>query len=193
VSSEPDPADLVFRSRALAQAHPLSRLATRYVKRVVAQEGDSQPLPEIGIWAGGALLDGYCLRRVEEDLTTVASVGLDGGAGSGAGSDAEREAELDRLDEAATAIAAELRSGTSGWRSPGTGAWTIAALDQLIGKGVERRLDHWRDAVDDAAWAELETYLTWWVVKGYALRVAEQQVGPPPAGAGADAGKRSAR
>ncbi len=53
----------------------------------------------------------------------------------------------------------------------------VAALDRIIASEVNRRLEHWRDSVDDAAWAELEEYITWWVVKGYALRVAEVAAG----------------
>jgi hypothetical protein len=146
---------------------------------VVAQERASQPIAEVGIWAGGAVLDGYCLRRVEEDPAAIRSEQPARGEEEGA----DRDAELDRLDAAATAIAADLRSGASDSLPPGAGEATIAALDLLIGKGVERRLDHWRDAVDDAAWSELEAYMTWWVVLGYALRVAEQPTkSPAPAG-----------
>jgi hypothetical protein len=53
----------------------------------------------------------------------------------------------------------------------------IAALDRIIGSEVDRRLDHWRESIDDKAWEELEEYITWWVVKGYALRVAETTTG----------------
>jgi hypothetical protein len=42
---------------------------------------------------------------------------------------------------------------------------------------VSNRLDHWREAVDDAAWRELEEYVTWWLVQGYAVRVAEIAAG----------------
>lgn len=177
-----DVADLVFRSRALAQAHPLSRLATRYINRAVAQQRVDQPLPEIGIWAGGALIDGYCLRRVEEGgvgerdggSTADAAAGVGPDSGDGEEVDEDPSAELDRLDAEAAAIAASIRSAEAQW-APGAGEHTIAALDLLIARSVERRLDHWRDTIDDKAWSELEEYLTWWVVKGYALRVAEQR------------------
>ncbi len=192
-----DPADLVFKSRALAQAHPLTPLASRYMKRAIARQQADQPLPEIGIWAGGALLDGYCLRRVQEDSIEAQFTGLD--LDEDEDIDEAPGAELDRLELAATAIASQIRSGSDSdaeRRGPGTetGAegtehgdgpagdvreGTIAALDLLIAKGVERRLDHWRDAIDDEAWGELEGYLTWWVVQGYALRVAELHAGLP--------------
>ena len=58
--------DLAYRARALAQAHPLTSLARQYVDRSVAEQRTSQPIPEIGIWAGAATIGGYCLRRVEE-------------------------------------------------------------------------------------------------------------------------------
>ena len=52
------PEELAKRARALAQAHPLTPLARRYQQQTVTSEGDSQPLAEIGIWAGAALLAG---------------------------------------------------------------------------------------------------------------------------------------
>lgn len=196
--------DLVFRARALAQAHPLTPLASRYVKRAANQEQASQPLSEFGVWAVGALVDGYCLRRVEEeeDGTEAPSPGGDDGRFRNgtclgpphdpvAGRPAPHQAAgdwsqldaigpldpidpLDRLDEVSSRIASQLRVGLS----TGDDAFdheerTVAALDRLVASAVERRLDHLRDDVDGEAWIELGQYLTWWVVKGYALRVAE--------------------
>lgn len=185
-----EPQDLVFRARALAQAHPLTPLATRFVKRAVNQEQASQPSSEFGIWAGGALIDGYCLRRVEEgeDGTEAHSLGgverrppaaegvgapPDPAAGgltpaAGGWSTPDGADPLDHLDDASSRIASELRTGLTADQGS-----TVAALDRLIGSAVERRLDHLRDDVDAQAWVELGEYLTWWVVKGYALRVAE--------------------
>jgi len=157
---------LVFEARTLAQGHPLTPLAKRYVDRAVAQQRLDQPIVEIGIWAGYALTNGYCLRRVEEH-----AVGLDLGALEGADTD------LDNLDAEAGRVAADLREGDAGRHILGDKEETIAALDKIIAGEVERRLDHWRDSVDEAAWAELEEYIAWWAVKGYALRVAEMSVG----------------
>ncbi len=149
------PEDAAFRARALAQTHPLSRGAARYVARIAAQERLDQTLPEVGAWAGAALVDGYCLRRVEEeDEAAVPPT-------------ATEPADLDTLEGAATRIAADLRAGAVG------GEGTVAALDRLIAAQADRRLEHWRDDVGEEAWAEVEEYLTWWVVKGYALRLAE--------------------
>ena len=157
---------LVFEARALAQSHPLTPLAKRYIDRAVADQRLSQPITEIGIWAGYALTNGYCLRRVEEN-----------GAGLVLAPAEEIEADLDRLDEEAGRIAADLRTDQGSRHIIGDEEEVIAALDHIIAGEVERRLDHWRDSVDEAAWAELEEYITWWAVKGYALRAAEMTTG----------------
>ncbi len=157
---------LVFEARALAQSHPLTPLAKRYIDRAVADQRLSQPINEIGIWAGYALTNGYCLRRVEENAAgLVLAPGED------------IEGDLDRLDEEAGRIAADLRIDRGTRHIIGDEEEVIAALDHIIAGEVERRLDHWRDSVDDAAWAELEEYITWWAVKGYALRAAEMSTG----------------
>jgi len=160
--------DMTFRARALAQAHPLSAAAKRFVDHAIAVQRTSQPLPEIGIWAGAALVNGYCLRRVEEDEAGLApTLPADG-------------PDFDALDAGATAIAADLRSGDPAPHLLGSDARVFGALDRIIASEVERRLDHWRDTVDDDAWAELEEYITWWVVKGYALRIAETSMTARP-------------
>lgn len=158
--------DLAYRARALAQAHPLTTLARQYVDRSVAEQRTSQPIPEIGIWAGAAAIGGYCLRRVEE-----AEAGLDLAASD------EDLPDLDALEEATSQVAADLRSDGAGGHILGDEDRTIEALDRIIASEVSRRLDHWKDDLDQAAWGELEEYITWWVVKGYALRVAETVTG----------------
>jgi hypothetical protein len=160
--------DLAYRSRALSQAHPLTTLARQYVDRSVADQRTSQPIPEVGIWAGAAAIAGYCLRRVEE---TEAGLEL------AASDEPDQLPDLDALEEATTAIAADLRVEGGGGHLLGDEDRTVEALDRIIASEVSRRLDHWKDDVDQAAWAELEEYLTWWVVKGYALRVAETVTG----------------
>jgi hypothetical protein len=158
--------DMAYRARALAQAHPLSALAKDYIDRAVAEQRTSQPIPEVGIWAGAAAINGYCLRRVEET-----EAGLDLVAGD------DGLPDLDALEEATTQVAADLRSEDGPSHILGDEDRTIEALDRIIASEVSRRLDHWKDDVDQAAWGELEEYLTWWVVKGYALRVAETVTG----------------
>lgn len=165
-----DPAQrLAFRARALAQAHPLSDLARRFVDGVVARQRLDQPLPEIGIWAGAALVGGYCLRRVEESADELGAVrGAWAPKSSRPGSD-----DLERLDEDAARLAAMVRRGETASFAIGDPLIIEAALDRLVHSAVTTRLQHWEHDIDEAAWAELEEYLTWWTVKGYALRVAE--------------------
>lgn len=148
---------LAFRARALAQAHPLSSMASRYVRSITAEEERSQPMPEAGLWAMAAFTNGYCLRRVEEEE-----------AGFVATPPAEEgdAAAPDVLEARATAAAVELRTGEGR-------EGVVEALDLIVASEVKRRLNRWRDEVDDRAWAELGEYITWWVVKGYAVRVAE--------------------
>lgn len=164
------PEELAFRARALAQAHPLTPRARRVADQAAAVERREQPLPELATWASAALVTGYCLRRVEENAAGLELRPADGGP-----------ATLDDLEEATTRIASELRERVDmniDAASPAPAPDSIvAALDRIIGSEVERRLDHWRDELDDEACAEIEEYLTWWVVRGYALRVAEMTTG----------------
>lgn len=203
---------LAFRARALAQAHPLSDLARRFVDRAVATQRLEQPLPEIGIWAGAALVAGYCLRRVEEtgpdgapaserpagdDLASEPLGRAPGGcrdlfggavvprASSPAPSQTPHPGtpvsamkhaqpdELRRLDERATELAAMVRCGETASFALAEPRVVEAALDRLVHSAVTARLQHWADDIDEAAWDELAEYLTWWTVKGYAMRVAE--------------------
>jgi hypothetical protein len=160
--------ELAYRARALAQTHPLTPLAKRYLDQAVALQRTSQPVPEIGIWAGAALLNGYCLRRVEEEDVDIHLE---------AEPDAASLPEVEQLDEVAQRVAAEIRSDDSGGHLLADDDEVIDALDRIVASEVERRLDHWRESIDKKAWVELEEYLTWWVVKGYALRVAETLTG----------------
>jgi hypothetical protein len=85
--------------------------------------------------------------------------------------------DLDTLEEVTSTIAAELRTEGAGGHMLANEDRNIEGLDRIIASEVSRRLDHWKDDVDQAAWDELEEYLTWWVVKGYALRAAERATG----------------
>lgn len=159
------PEELAFKARALAQAHPLTPLAKRFVDRVIEDQRGSQPVAEVGIWAGAGLTNGYCLRRVEEDEAGMVLSAVD-----------EPPLDVDQLDEQAGLIAADLRNGTGG-HVLGGDERLIAALDRIIASEVDRRLENWRDSVDESAWGELEEYITWFAVKGYAVRVAERASG----------------
>lgn len=165
------PEELAKRARALAQAHPLTPLARRYQQRTVDSEGASQPLAEIGIWAGAALLVGYCLRRVEESEAGLVLEAVDRDSPLVEGVD-----DLDDLVERATAIAADVRAGTGG-HVLGGDERVIKALDLIVASEVDKRLHNWRENFDEAAWVEFEQYMTWWVVHGYAVRAAEVATG----------------
>ena len=161
--------EMAYKSRALAQSHPLTRLAKSLVDRCAEGERSSQPLPEIGTWVAAALTTGYCLRRVEENeagFVLAATEGADAGA-----------IDLDVLDEEAARVAADLRTEGAPQQILGDEEAVISALDRIIASEVDRRLGNWRENVDQEAWAELEGYMTFWVVKGYALRVAEMSTG----------------
>lgn len=161
-----DAEDLARQARTLAQAHPLTALASEFVNRAVAEQTASQPSPEVGAWAGACLTNGYCLRRVEEnEAGLVLQVQKDADVG------------IDQLGEDATRIAGELRNPGS------TGPFLIdedrvvPALDRVIASEVSRRIDNIRNALDREALAEIEEFLTWWTVQGYGLRAAEMAAG----------------
>jgi hypothetical protein len=157
-----DVEDLVFRSRALAQTHPHSRLAERFVRRTVEIETQRQPLEAMGHWAGYALTTGYCFRRVEEGLT-----------GSGPGVVETAAPDHAVIDEATTALSRLLRGEGLASDYLFDEALVVETLDRLIAGEIDRRLDQWRDELDATAWRNLEDYLAWWVIKGYTLRVYE--------------------
>ena len=162
----PEPDDLARQARTLAQAHPLTPLASEFVNRTVGEQRTSQPVPEIGTWVGACLLNGYCLRRVEEN---EAGLVLQVQAGT--------EVDLDRLGTDASRIAADLRTPGSDVHFLIDDERVVGALDRIIASEVSRRLDNLRAALDQDAGNEVEEFLTWWVVQGYALRVAEMAAG----------------
>lgn len=159
----PSSADMAFRARALAQTHPLTPTAQRFAERTISRHCRTQPMAESAEWARAALISGYCLRRVEEVQLAVSSP-PPGEPELGAGDAGLAEA----VEKASAAIYA-------GDPVPGPSAQyrTVEALDTLIAREVERRFEAARDIADDQLLAELEEYLTWWTVTGYALRMAE--------------------
>lgn len=159
--------EVAYRARALAQAHPLTPLAKRFQDLAIVEQKTSQPIPELGTWAGAALLNAYCVRLVEESLAGVELLAIDG----------NDDARIPALDEAATRIATEMRSDDIAKHLLVDEAITVEALDRIVASEVSRRLDNWKDELDSSAWGELEEYLTWWVVKGYSLRIAEAEIG----------------
>ncbi len=155
----------IVRARALGQTHPFTMRSYRYVNAVVNRERTHQAADEIGVWAGQALTAGYCLRCVEErgaELPTPSS--------------AASESLPQSLDAAATHVAQLLRTEGAEPYLLTEEDDLVEALDHLIGGEIERRLGEWGEADqgNETARAELEEYLAWWTIKGYALRVVDQ-------------------
>jgi hypothetical protein len=158
--------DLARQARTLAQAHPLSPLAGEFVNRTVAEQSASQPSSEVGTWAGACLTNGYCLRRVEENAAgLVLQVQPDTGV------------DIDALAAEGNRIAAAMRLPGSDVSFLIGEDEVVDALDRIIASEVSRRLDNLRHSIDKEAAAEVEEFLTWWTVQGYALRAAEQSSG----------------
>ena len=153
--------DLVFRTRALAQAHPLSSFGHRYMRWIVDRERGVQIHPDMGEWAGHALTVGYCLRKVEE--VDVA----------GTHPATPEKTDLRAADESANEVATRLRTTGLGASALFPEAELIQTLDQLILGEIDRRLDQWRNTTTPEIWRQLEDYLAWWVIKGYSFRVVE--------------------
>lgn len=158
--------DLARRARTLAQAHPLTPLASDFVNRSAGEQSSAQPMAEVGAWVAAALTTGYCVRRVEENEAGLVLQPQD-----------EMGVDVDRLGQEANRIAADVRTGGADSHFLVDEDLVIAALDRIIFSEVGRRLDNLRNSMDEAAMAEAEEFLTWWVVQGYALRVAEQETG----------------
>ncbi len=153
--------ELCFRARALAQTHPMTQPAHRYRQARFEQERGRQPVSEIADWAGTAMLVGYCLRRAEEQVVDGTSI------------DPE-EHSVDDYETAAATLAEALRCGDASSVTLLSAEATIAALDRIIAAELDKRHEHVREQLDDAAWAELEDYIAWWVTHGYAVRAAER-------------------
>lgn len=155
----------IVRARALGQTHPFTMRSYRYVNAVVDRERAHQAADEIGVWAGQALTAGYCLRCVEE-----------GGDGPPASASAAGASLPHSLDAAATHVTHLLRTEGAEPYLLIPEDDLVEALDQLIGGEIERRLGEWGEADQgyEGARADLEQYLAWWTIKGYALRVVDQ-------------------
>jgi hypothetical protein len=152
------PADLALRARHLAESAPLSALAAGFVECEVAEQLRARPFAELGAWAGEAFVAGYSLRLVEEEHAGLAVATVDHGG------------DLERLD---ATVAAGLRAGDAVPYLLGDPGVIFRAVNRIIASVVENRLDHHRHHLADRACSGLQEYLTWWVVQGYAVRVAE--------------------
>jgi hypothetical protein len=152
---------LVFRSRALAQAHPLSASGYRFVQHVVDRQRAAQPRAEFAEWAGQAVTTGYCLRKVEEIEV------------NGKPSATQPVEDLEAADRRSGDVAHTLRTADLGERQLFPDPLLVATLDRLILGEIDRRLDQWRGELEPEVWRNMEDYLAWWLIKGYAFRVVE--------------------
>ena len=172
-----DLSDLCFTARALAQSHPMSEAAHRYRQECVERERQRQPVGEPADWAGTALLVGYCLRRAEEQQVAAGGPSPVAEAESsedGAGNQA-RPAAGRGIEESEVATVSEaLRTGDADRVSLLPAEVTLGALGRIIATELDKRREHLREQLDDGAWAELEDYIAWWVIHGYALRASER-------------------
>ena len=178
--------DLCFAARALAQTHAMTEASHRYRQQCLEQERRRQHVTELADWAGTALLVGYCVRRSEEQrvpkdrlaaVEAAAGEGEPDGTVSGGtvpGEDATGGAAAGEVDIGRVAAISEtLRTGDADRVSLLGAETTVAALDRVIATEVDKRHEHMREQLDDAAWTELEDYIAWWVVHGYSLRASE--------------------
>lgn len=154
--------ELCFVARALAQTHPMTEAAHRYRQRCHETERSRQPVTELADWASTALLVGYCLRRAEEQRAGAEPIGTES-AGTGP----------DDLAPAIAAAAESLRTGEAERVTLLDPDVTVSALDRVIATELDKRQEHLREQLDDQEWSELEDYIAWWTVHGYALRAVE--------------------
>lgn len=161
--------EIVFRSRALAQTHPFTHQAQAYVNATIAREREEQPAEAMSDWASHAITVGYCLRLVEEDET-------DRHPKLAGGDPSPEDAQV--LDDRSTQLADRIRSDDPGGLDFCffSESMLIDALDRIIFGEIERRLSHYSEKLDPQTFEELESYIGWWTLKGYCLRVAEQLV-----------------
>ena len=160
-----DVADLCFAARALAQTHPMTEAALRYRQQCFDAERARQPVAELADWASTALLVGYCLRRSEEQRVPQDRLPAVSAA---------NEIDLERV----AALSEALRTGDADRVSLLSAAVAVAALDRIIATELDKRHEHLREQLDDGEWSELEDYIAWWAIHGYALRASERPTVP---------------
>jgi hypothetical protein len=158
---------MAFAARALAQAHPFTQLAKRLVDSMLEAERKEQP-GDFSIWAGAALTKGYCVRRVEEDDAGMVLTGAD----------EEILPDAAEVDAATVPMIKALQTPDAPLDFLiADEERLLEVLDRVIGSEVRNRLDNAPSNLSSRGRAELEDYLTYWVLRGYALRTAELSTG----------------
>jgi hypothetical protein len=159
---------MAYQARALAQSDPFTALSRRSMDRAIEAERQAQP-GNFAIWATAAFTKGYCVRRVEEEDTGVTYVAVD----------ADALPDLDEVDAKTAEIVTALRTDDDSLHGYliSDEERLLDVLDQVIGSEVRNRIENSNASLNSTARAELEDYLTYWVVRGYALRAAELATG----------------
>lgn len=163
-----DADQMAYRSRALAQTEPFTQLAREVLDKAMAVEREAQP-GNFSVWANAAFTKGYCVRKVEED-----DVAIELAVNTG-----DDFPPLERVLEVTDTIVTALRSEDIDLSEHmiSSEERLFDVLDQVIGSEVRNRTDNADTNLSPRARGELEDYLTYWVVKGYALRAAEKATG----------------
>lgn len=163
----PEPAD--WASTALLVGYCL--------RRAEEQQAGTEPISgesegdRLGRGGTGAALAGADSVRAEdagvgpEPVETWAEPVESGVEPAGAGAD--------DLSGAIAAAAESLRTGEAERVTLLDPAVVVSALDRVIATELDKRQEHLREQLDDAEWSELEDYIAWWTVHGYALRAVE--------------------
>lgn len=163
---EPLVGDLTFRARALAQAHALTPAGSSYRRWRIERDAPSHPAQELSEWAATAFLTGYCLRCVEQSYA-----GRDHGGSVAHPPTDDSGPPWPRWEAEAGFVAKSVAS-----RSGSTlldAALIAAALDEIIGREIDKRNEHVRENLSPDDWSDFEAFIAWWVVHGYAIRAVE--------------------
>ena len=162
-----DAEQMAFSARALAQSHPFTELAKRLYEVNMEEERKAQP-GDFSIWAGSALTKGYCVRRVEEDEAGLVLTGAS----------ADSLPPPTELEEATIPFIKALQTPDAPLDFLlSEQDHLLEVLDRIIGSEVRNRLDNAPTNLSSRGRMELEDYLTYWVIKGYAVRTAELATG----------------
>ena len=154
-------ADLTFKARALAQAHPLTVTASSYREQMIEEERRTQPMSEFADWAGTAFLVGYCIRRIEEaDVGDLPETTPQTNA-------------LVPLAHETARLSDEVKLGRPAGVQLLEQPLVEELLDTVISTEIDKRSEHWKGQISNEDWAMFESYVAWWVIHGYSMRAAE--------------------
>ncbi len=171
--------DVAFRARALAQAHALTEAAHSYRQWRISRDEAEHPFPELSTWAATAFLTGYCVRCVEESLTTDVAEAReedepsDGGVPSSLTLQGVRPAVGDFAPweiEAAKFVNELPRNSDLTLLAHQV---VLAALDDVVSREIDKRAEHVKEQVLSTQWSEFEDFIGWWTLHGYAIRAVE--------------------